>query len=675
MNRAYSLLTVKAVSEDERIIRGVATTPSPDRVGDIVEPLGVKFTNPMPLLHQHDHDKPVGTVKFDKPTKDGITFEARLPKIDEPGPLKDRVDTAWAEVKAGLVRAVSIGFRALEDGYEFMKEGGIRFLKTEVLELSLVTIPANAQATITAVKSIDSGVRSAIGKVDASTADKAVSPAAKPAPAGVTASTIKHNQPAPRRAAVTLKEVHMAKTTIAEQIAALEAKRAANAARMEEILEKGIEEGRSTEAEEQVEFDELESELKTIDGDIVRLKKVEALKQATAKAVGEPKNEDEAGKVRAGVVVSKAEKLEKGIGFARYAQVLAAAKGDITLAKSIAENRFGNDERLKTIMKAAVEAGTTTDPQWAGALVAHNELATDFIDYLRPRTIIGRFGDGSIPSLRRVPFNVHIKGKTATGTAGWVGEGYAKPVTKSEYNDVYLGWAKVAAISVITEELARFSNPGAESLVRDDLAQAVIERIDTDFIDPAKAAGTGATASPASITNGVTPIPSVGTDGDSVRADIAALWAQADATNLPVSGAVYITDSRTARALSLLRNPLGQKEFPDVTVAGGSVDGVPLIVSNYVPSDAGGSLFILAFAPEIFLADDGVVTLSASREASIQMDDAPTHNSGTPTGAQLVSMFQTNSIALRAERYINWAKRRPQAVAFLEDVNWGVSGS
>lgn len=162
MNRAYSILTVKAVQDDERVIRGVATTPRPDRVGDIVEPLGVSFKNPLPLLHQHDSTRPVGTVKFDKPTKDGITFEARLPKIDEPGPLKDRVDTAWGEVKAGLVRAVSIGFRALE--YAFMDEGGIRFLASEVLELSLVSVPANADATISQIKSIDAPLLAASGK-------------------------------------------------------------------------------------------------------------------------------------------------------------------------------------------------------------------------------------------------------------------------------------------------------------------------------------------------------------------------------------------------------------------------------------------------------------------------------------------------------------------------------
>lgn len=161
MKRAYSFLTVKSVDDDERVIEGVATTPSPDRMGDIVEPLGVKFKNPLPLLHQHRSDQPVGTVRFAKPTKDGINFRAQLPRIEEPGPLKDRVDTAWGEVKAGLVRAVSIGFRDLE--FSRMEDGGRRFIETEVLELSLVTIPANSDATIQVVKSIDAPLLAATG--------------------------------------------------------------------------------------------------------------------------------------------------------------------------------------------------------------------------------------------------------------------------------------------------------------------------------------------------------------------------------------------------------------------------------------------------------------------------------------------------------------------------------
>jgi HK97 family phage prohead protease len=165
-NRAYSVLTVKSVDEDKRIIRGVATTPSVDRVGDIIDPLGVKFENPLPLLWQHEHDKPIGSVKFDKPTKAGIEFEAEIAYTDEDGTLKDRLDEAWQSIKMGLVRAVSIGFRALE--YAFMDGGGIRYAETEVYELSAVTIPANADALITEIKKFggDDAVLRALKAVD-----------------------------------------------------------------------------------------------------------------------------------------------------------------------------------------------------------------------------------------------------------------------------------------------------------------------------------------------------------------------------------------------------------------------------------------------------------------------------------------------------------------------------
>lgn len=161
MNRAYSLLTIKSVDEDARVIEGMASTPSPDRVGDVIEPLGAQFTNPTPLLWMHQHDKPIGQTTFGKPTKNGIPFKAQIAKVDEPGTLKDRLDEAWQSVKTGLVRAVSIGFRALE--MSFMDGGGIHFLETEILELSLVVVPANAEATITSIKSIDSAQRAASG--------------------------------------------------------------------------------------------------------------------------------------------------------------------------------------------------------------------------------------------------------------------------------------------------------------------------------------------------------------------------------------------------------------------------------------------------------------------------------------------------------------------------------
>ena len=161
MNRAYSLLNIKSFDDDKRIIEGIASTPTPDRCGDIVNPLGAKFKLPLPLLWQHNSEQPIGEVEFAKPSKDGIPYRARIAQLDEPGTLKDRLDEAWHSIKLGLVRAVSIGFNPLK--YAFLSEGGIEFDEWEWLELSAVTIPANADAIISTIKAFDRAERIAAG--------------------------------------------------------------------------------------------------------------------------------------------------------------------------------------------------------------------------------------------------------------------------------------------------------------------------------------------------------------------------------------------------------------------------------------------------------------------------------------------------------------------------------
>ncbi|WP_202844790.1 HK97 family phage prohead protease [Luteimonas saliphila] len=164
MKKAWSLLEVKSVEDDQRIVRGMATTPTVDRVGDVVEPEGVVFRGPVKLHLYHKHDLPVGQVKFGRPTKAGIPFEAHIPDVKEAGTVRERVNEAWHSVKYKLLDAVSIGFGVLEDGVELMRSGGYRFTKWEMLELSLVGVPANPDAVVTAFKSADSRViRSALG--------------------------------------------------------------------------------------------------------------------------------------------------------------------------------------------------------------------------------------------------------------------------------------------------------------------------------------------------------------------------------------------------------------------------------------------------------------------------------------------------------------------------------
>jgi HK97 family phage prohead protease len=151
MSKAYSKLTIKSVSDaEERVIVGVASTPTPDRSNDIVEPMGVEFALPIPLLWQHNHMQPIGEVTSATVTENGIEITAKIVQIDELGALKDRIDEAWQSIKSGLVKCLSIGFRPIE--YNYLENYGIHFLKWEWFELSAVTIPDNRESQITSVK-------------------------------------------------------------------------------------------------------------------------------------------------------------------------------------------------------------------------------------------------------------------------------------------------------------------------------------------------------------------------------------------------------------------------------------------------------------------------------------------------------------------------------------------
>lgn len=653
MNRAYCVLEVKSVDDEKRIIRGIATTPEPDRVGDIVEPLGVKFKNPMPMLWQHQSSRPVGTVKFDKPTKDGIAFEAQLANPTESANLIASVTEAWESVKLGLVRAVSIGFRAIE--YAFMDDGGVRFVESEVLELSLVTIPANAGATIQSIKSFDAPALAATGK-QPKDSDRPT----PPAPGKKTSTPV-----------VKAKEATTMKKPYAEQIASFEATRQAKSAEMDGIMEKSIESGQTLDAENKEKYDTLAVEVKEIDEHLVRLRAAEQRNKAAAVVVAG--DTQEAGtQSRAGVDVTRVQVLPKkvapGIGFTRFVIAQCRAKGNIMHALEIAK---ANEQwRLETpeveqMLKTAVTSGSTTDTSFGGPLVNYQILTTEFIEFLRPLTIIGR-----IPGLTLVPFNVKIGRQTGGSTVNWVGQGAPKPLTSLAFDSLTLDLAKIAGIIVLNQELIRLANPSAELLVRNDLAAAVVQFMDSQFVDPSKAVVAG--VSPASITNGVSAITPTGTTGAALRADLKTLFAQFLSNNLQVTGVVFIMTQQSALSISLMTNSLGNKEFPDINMQGGTLLGIPVVTSENVPATGGsptdGYPIILASAKDILLADDGAVTIDASQEASLQMDTAP--DSPATASTTFVSMFQQNMVAIRAERYINWAKRRSTAVSYIQNAKY-----
>lgn len=656
LQRAYSVLTVKSVDVEGFTISGVASTPTPDRMGDIVEPKGIQFKNPVPLLLFHDSSRPVGTVKFNKPDDSGLTFTAKLvdPATVSSAALKERAQEAWDSIKAKLIRGVSIGFRVLEDGIEFIRDtGGVRFLATEVLELSLVTVPANAEATITEIKSIDSAVLASLGERSSST---------QPVPAGT--------QRAKSRGSGAMK-------TIADRIAAFKTEKAAKVTRLNELVTK--ETDSTLEEAEQAEFEDLKVEIKSIDDQISRLEYVEQTNKAMATPVAGHSPAAAAASREPSPVITVKSNVPPSIEFTRAIMCKAASflemqSGNILSALDIAKSRYPDNTRVHEYIKGTVLPAQTGNSAFLGALVDPTNLASEFIDFLRPATIIGKFGTNGIPALNQVPFNVRVIGQTSEAEGYWVGEGKPKPMTSFGVEPVTLTWAKIATIIALTQEQVRFSSPSAETLARNAIVAAIVKRADIDFVDPDKVAASG--VSPASITNGIAAITSSGSDADDVRTDLANLLSEfLDADN-PVTDIVLIMPAGLAMTLSLMVNALGQPEFPGMTRTGGTLVGLPVIASNYVGRFTGHGNMVIAVNPnEIFLSDDGQVTVDVSREASLEMTNTPTQDGAAGTGASLVSLWQNNLIALRAERFINWKRRRTTAVAWMDDVAWGSAGS
>jgi hypothetical protein len=672
MNRAYSVITItKAVDDTDskrRQFSGVATSPAPDRVSDTIDPLGAKFTNPLVLLRNHDSDCPIGKVAFKRPTAKGIEFDAEIPVIAEPGLLKDRLDMAWAEIRSGIINSVSIGFRPLK--YAFKEDGGIEFQEIEIFELSTCAVPCQAEAIITQVKSFDRELRQAAGVPEPTLPQNPNEPKQPAAsgqkqfavvrltPPGVTGKT----QPT-----TTPKEGSNVK--ISEKIARFEEKRAANAARIAAIHESTDE---SLDEQQIEEVKNLEAQIATIDRDLPSLKAAEATLASTAKPVVRTVETENGDRVTAtlGVSVKQTPKLEPGIGYARLVKVKMAARLDGDTALNVARKMYGPDsEVVGIIMKAnEVVAGTTLSGNWAADLVsAEGAAVAAFLEYLRPATILGKFGVGGVPGLTRLDFYSPYVTQTGGGDAYWVGEGKPKPLTAFDFDRATLTPLKIANIAVLTEENIRYSSPNSDMIVRNALVQAIAAGLDVAFIDPANSGS--ANVKPASVTNGAEAIVSPGTgDADDVRLAVRALMQKfIDANNAPTNG-VWVMSASNALALSLMVNALGQPEFSGISMTGGIFMGLPVIVSQHI-----GSVVALVAADQIFLGDEGGVAVDMSREASLEMRSTGLGmdaGAGTATAAS-VSMFQTNSVALRAERTINWKRARNSAVAYLTGAAWG----
>lgn len=130
----------------------IASTNMVDRHGEVVDNNGWDLKafkkNPV-ILWGHDHNEPaIGMSK--KTWVDGTGKQAKLmiqPVLHE---VTEKARAIKQLVEMGIIKTLSVGFRPLES------PDGVTFTKNELLEVSMVNVPANAEAMTMAYKSLKS---------------------------------------------------------------------------------------------------------------------------------------------------------------------------------------------------------------------------------------------------------------------------------------------------------------------------------------------------------------------------------------------------------------------------------------------------------------------------------------------------------------------------------------
>lgn len=304
-------------------------------------------------------------------------------------------------------------------------------------------------------------------------------------------------------------------------------------------------------------------------------------------------------------------------------------------------NRWGPYE-AELIQKAVVSALSTSG-------TTGNASSAEFLGLVREGAIIGR-----LPGIRRVPIGVRLNRMTSGSVAHWVGEAKPKPLSKPALDGSRLASRKVVALVCTTKESMQPTLTGeaglTEANLQEDLQRAVIAAMDEAFIDAANAGV--ADIRPASITSGAPTIASSGDPSTDVAALINAFQGNLDA-------AAFITDPTTATRLALARDAGGGFLFPDLGPRGGTLLQIPVLTSRASPVDTSGGQIALVDASGLVTSVEGL-QVEISDEADLLMSDDPEGG-----GAQLVSLFQTNSVAFKVEIVANWEQQRTGGVVVL----------
>ena len=252
-----------------------------------------------------------------------------------------------------------------------------------------------------------------------------------------------------------------------------------------------------------------------------------------------------------------------------------------------------NDISFGSLQKAAATAGTLA------AFSDYSVIAQGFVNSLVNASAF----DTMLASMTPVPLKTGTLGAVSTGAQAFsVAEGSTKAISKLSLTGQQQNPQKAHCIVVVTQELAKAPGAQATALIGRELRNAVAVTTDTQFI--------------ATLIAGLSVATSAGSTSESVRADISNLLKAI--TTGQTSKLFIITTPLICKMWSMLTDSKGVSAFPDLGPLGGSINQIPVLVSEGVT--AGNVVLVDASG---IAAASGDLLLNEFREGMMQLDTAP----------------------------------------------------
>lgn len=282
--------------------------------------------------------------------------------------------------------------------------------------------------------------------------------------------------------------------------------------------------------------------------------------------------------------------------------------------------------------KSAVPAATTAASSYSSLV----ELAgiSEFRAALE-RKILPAVIDGAW----KIPFAIPFSLQSGPATATWIDEGAPIRVSGFVSAAVRLPPRKIATISVLTGELLRATGSKADATIIRILTNALAAAVNSTFVSSVAASG----GAPGGIAENAASISSTGDTAAEISSDLSALISLADSADVDLAQSSWLMSPAKA---ALIAAALG---LPNLGLRGGFLLGAPALVDRAIGSDVllvdGSRVAVALGNPDVMPAES----------ATLEMLDNPTNASSDGTATNMVSLFQTDSIALRATLAVNWA--------------------